>query len=147
MKDDNWAFYPYIQQKQEETEKTKKKKGQKKSNTQKMGGLENGQEVVPPFFFQKNGFSEILKKPIFIAFPEEWVATIFFQKGYVKEDRLRGRTKMITFWCLLRQKCLRRCQSKKKGGVEGRSPPPQKGREKHSHGRVLVVFVVVGCCF
>ena len=34
--------------------KKKKKKGPKKSNTQKMGGLENGQEVVPPFFFQKS---------------------------------------------------------------------------------------------
>ena len=37
----------------EETEKRRKKKGPKKSNTQFLGGLENGQEVVPPFFFKK----------------------------------------------------------------------------------------------
>ena len=32
-------------------------------------------------FLQKNGFFKILQKnPIFIAFPEKWVATIFFFK-------------------------------------------------------------------
>ena len=64
--------------KQKKEEKTKKKKKQKKSNTQKMGCLENGQEVVPPFFPQKSGFSKSSKTPIFIAFPEKWVVAIFF---------------------------------------------------------------------
>ena len=48
----------------EETEKRKKKKkgkGQKKSNTQFLGGLENGQEVVPPFLSKKSGFSKSSK--------------------------------------------------------------------------------------
>ena len=69
----------------EETEKRRKKKGPKKKGyTQFLGGLENGQEVVPPFFFKKTGFSKFSKTPIFIAFPEKnGVATIFFQKGYV----------------------------------------------------------------
>ena len=40
--------------------KEEKKKAKKKSNTQKMGGLENGQEVVPPFFSKKIGFFKIL---------------------------------------------------------------------------------------
>ena len=67
-----------------------------------MGGLENGQEVVPHFFSKKSGFSKSSKKPFFIAFPEKWVATIFFSKRLCyKEDRLRGQKKMITFRCLL----------------------------------------------
>ena len=45
----------------EETEKRRKKKGPKKSNTQFLGGLENGQEVVPPFFSKKSGFSKSSK--------------------------------------------------------------------------------------
>ena len=56
----------------EETEKTQK------SNTQKMGGLENGQEVVPPFFPKKWGFSKSSKTPIFIAFPEKMGGRHFF---------------------------------------------------------------------
>ena len=43
----------------EETEKRRKKKAPKKGHTQKMGGLQNGQEVVPPFFSKKNGFFNI----------------------------------------------------------------------------------------
>ena len=39
-------------------QKKEEKKGQKKSNTQFLGGLENGQEVVPPFFSKKSGFSK-----------------------------------------------------------------------------------------
>ena len=64
----------------EETEKRRKtkKKKNKKSNTQKMGGLENGQEVVPPFFSQKMGFFKILKNPYFIAFPEKMGGRHFF---------------------------------------------------------------------
>ena len=58
--------------------KKKKKKGPKKSNTQKMGGLENGQEVVPPFFSKKSGFSKSSKTPIFIAFPEKMCGNHFF---------------------------------------------------------------------
>ena len=47
----------------EETEKRRKKN--KESNTQKMGGLENGQEVVPPFF-PKNGVFQNPQKPLFL---------------------------------------------------------------------------------
>ena len=60
----------------EETEKRRKKK--QKSNTQKMEGLENGQEVVPPFFPKKWGFSKSSKTPIFIAFPENGWSPFFF---------------------------------------------------------------------
>ena len=124
----------------------KQKKGPKKSNTQFLGGLENGQEVVPQFFSKRSGFSKSSKKPIFIAFPEKMGGNHCFSKRLCyKEDRLRGQKK-INFLVPFRQKCLRRCQSKKRGGWRGRSPP-QKGREKQSHGRGLVVFVVVGCCF
>ena len=45
---------------QKKQKKKKKKKRPKKSNTPKMGGLENGQEVVPPFFQKKNGSFKIL---------------------------------------------------------------------------------------
>ena len=64
----------------EETEKRRKtkKKNQKKRNTQKMGGLENGQEVVPPFLSKKTGFSKSSKTPIFIAFPEKMGGNHFF---------------------------------------------------------------------
>ena len=111
-----------------------------------MGGLENGQEVVPPFFPKKRGFSKSSKTPNFIAFPEKMGGNHFFQEGYVTKRTDLEAKKNDNFLVPFRQKCLRRCQSKKKGGWGGQSPP-QKGREKHSHGRVLVVFVVVGCCF
>ena len=82
--------------------KKKKKKGPKKKVTPKKWGLQNGQEVVPPFFSKKTGFSKTPKTPIFIAFPEKWVATIFLEKGYVtKRTDLEGKKQMITFWCLL----------------------------------------------
>ena len=82
----------------EETEKRRKKK----SNTQKMGGLQNGQEVVPPFFPQNSGFSKSSKTPIFIAFPEKMGGRHFFSKRLCyKEDTFRRAKKMITFWCLL----------------------------------------------
>ena len=74
----------------EETEKRRKKKKQKKSNTQKMGGLENGQEVVPPFLPQKSGFLKSSKTPIFIAFPEKVGGRHFFWKRLCyKEDTFR----------------------------------------------------------
>ena len=84
----------------------KQKKQEKKTpkyNTHFWGGLENGQEVVPPFFPQKVlFFSKILKNPIFIAFPEKWVATTFFPKRLCyKEDTFKGAKKMITFWGLI----------------------------------------------
>ena len=60
-----------------DAEDTEKQEEQKKSNTHFWGGLENGQEVVPPFFAQE-GFFKILKAPILIAFPEKWVAATFF---------------------------------------------------------------------
>ena len=47
------------------------------------GGLENGQEVAPPLFSPKSGFSKSSKTPIFIAFPEKMGGNHFFQKGYV----------------------------------------------------------------
>ena len=45
-------------------QKKRRKKKQKKSYTQKMGGLQNGQEIVPPFFSKKTGFSKFSKTPI-----------------------------------------------------------------------------------
>ena len=67
-----------------------------------MGGLENGQEVVPPFLSKKSGFSKSSKTPTFIAFPEKMGGNHFFEKGYVtRRTPLEGQKKMITFWCLL----------------------------------------------
>ena len=67
-----------------------------------MGGLEKGQEVVPPFLSKKTGFSKSSKTPIFIVFPEKMGGNHFFFKGYVtKRTLLEGQKKMITFWCLL----------------------------------------------
>ena len=63
----------------EETEKRRKKQ-KKESNTQKMGGLENGQEVVPPFFPQKIGFFEILKNPYFYSVSRKNGWSPFFLK-------------------------------------------------------------------
>ena len=65
-------------------EEEQKKKGPQKNNTHFLGCLENGQEVVPPFFSKKSGFSKSSKTPIFIAFPEKWVATIFFKKAMLQ---------------------------------------------------------------
>ena len=48
----------------EETEK-RRKKNQKKGNTPKMGCLENGQEVVPPFF-PKNRVFQNPQKHLFL---------------------------------------------------------------------------------
>ena len=67
---------------QKKTEKEEEKKRPKKSNTQFLGGLENGQEVVPPFFSKKSGFSKSSKTPIFIVFPEK-MGGRHFKKGYV----------------------------------------------------------------
>ena len=69
--------------------KKKKKKGPKKNNTQKMGGLENGQEVVPPFFSKKSGFSKSSKNPTFIAFPKKLGGNHFFFKKAMLQ---RGQT-------------------------------------------------------
>ena len=89
-------------QKKQKKKKKKKRKAQKKRLHPKNGGLQNGQEVVPLFFSKKSGFSKFSKTPIFIAFPEKWVATIFFQKGYVTmRTLLEGQKKMITFCRLL----------------------------------------------
>ena len=81
----------------------KKRKAKKKGYTQKMGGLQNGQEVVPLFFFQKKtGFSKFSKTPIFIAFPEKMGGHHFFSKRLCyNEDTFRRAKKMITFCCLL----------------------------------------------
>ena len=63
----------------EETEKKEeKKKKPKKKEHPKNGGLEKGQEVVPPFLSKKTGFSKSSKTPIFIAFPEKMGGNYFF---------------------------------------------------------------------
>ena len=68
----------------EETEKRRKnkKKAQKKV-TPIFGWPSKRAGSSSTIFLQKIGFSKSSKNPIFIAFPEKWVATIFFQKGYV----------------------------------------------------------------
>ena len=59
-----------------------------------MGGLQNGQGVVPPFFSKKTGFSKFSKTPIFIAFPEKMGGHHFFSKRLCyKKDLLRGKKK------------------------------------------------------
>ena len=84
------SFFEHLLARCRRNRKMKKNKNPKKSNTPKMGGLENGQEVVPPFFPQKWGFSKSSKTPIFIAFPEKWVVAIFFWKRLCyKEDTFR----------------------------------------------------------
>ena len=68
----------------------KRKKRPKKNNTHFLGGLENGQEVVPPFF-PKKGIFQNPQKPNFIVFPEKWMAATFFWKRLCyKEDTFRG---------------------------------------------------------
>ena len=111
--------------------KKRKKEGQKKSNIHFLGGLENGQAVVPPLFSQKLGFSKFSKTPIFIAFPEKMGGNHFFEKGYVtRRTDLEG--KNDNFLVSFRHKCLRRCQTEKRGvgGGGGRSPPPPKKKKK-----------------
>ena len=82
----------------QKTEKQTKKKG-KKLYTHFGGGLENGQEVVPPFFSQKKGLSKSSKTPIFIVFPEKWVAVTFSEKGRsYKEETFRGAKANDHFW-------------------------------------------------
>ena len=93
--------HPLARCRRNRKKKKKKGKGPKKIYTQILGGLENGQEVVPPFFPQKSGFFQNPQNPIFIAFPEKWVATIFLKRLCYKEDTFRRAKKMITFWCLL----------------------------------------------
>ena len=83
----------------EETDKRRKKKAKKKGYTQKMGGLQNGQEVVPPFFPKKTVFS---LKPLFLwRFPKNGWQPFFFKRLCYKKDILRGKKKVITFCCLL----------------------------------------------
>ena len=58
-----------------------------------MGGLENGQEVVPPFF-PKNGVFQKSSTPIFVAFPKNGWQPFFFEKGYVtRRTPLEGQKK------------------------------------------------------
>ena len=74
--------------------KQKNKKKNLKNNTHFGGGLENGQEVVPPFFFPKNVFLKMLKSPFFIAFPEKVGGGHFFKKDLgCKEGTFRGAKK------------------------------------------------------
>ena len=111
--------------------KEEKKRKAKKRLHPKNGGLQNGQEVVP-LFFQKIGFFKFSKTPIFIAFPEKMGGDHFFQKGYVTMRTLLEGQKNDNFLLPFRQKCLRRCQSKKRGGLGGAKPPPKRKREAES---------------
>ena len=73
----------------EETEKKKEKqKRPKKSNTHFWGGLENGQEVVPPFF-PKIGFFKILKNPYFYSVSRKngW-QPFFFKKAMLQGGQI-----------------------------------------------------------
>ena len=141
-------FYTPACQMQKKQKKEEEKKKRQKEVTPIFGGaLKTGSSST--IFSKKSGFffpnSSKSLNPIFIAFPEKMGGNHFFEKGYVtRRTALEG--KNDNFLVSFRHKCLRRCQTKKRGEVGGRSPP-QKGREKHSHGIVLVVFVVVGCCF
>ena len=74
----NRVFSHTLCRRNRKKKKKKKKKKQKQRNTQKMGCLENGQEVVPPFLAKKSGFSKSSKTPIFIAFPEKMGGNHFF---------------------------------------------------------------------
>ena len=131
---------------QKKQKKNNKKKAPKKSNTHFLGGLENGQEVVPPSLSKKSGFSKSSKTPIFIKFPEKLGGNHFFSKRLCyKEDSLRG-GKNDNFLVPFKTEMSEKMPNPKNRGVVGGAKPPQKGREKHSHGRVLVVFVVL-CCF
>ena len=79
-----------MQKKQKREEK--KNKQTKKVTPKKwpLGGLQNGQEVVPPFFSKKTGFSKFSKTPIFIAFPKKMGGHHFFSKRLCyKEDTFR----------------------------------------------------------
>ena len=68
---------------QKKQKKEEKKECPKKSNIHFLGGLENGQEVVPPFFSKKSFF--FIKNPIFIVFPEKngW-QPFFFKKAMLQ---------------------------------------------------------------
>ena len=65
---------------EETAKKEGKKRRPKKSNIHFLGGLENGQEVVPPFFSKKSGFSKFSKTPIFIVSPRKVGGNHFFFK-------------------------------------------------------------------
>ena len=62
-----------------ETEKQEEKTRPNKF-TPILGGLENGQEVAPPFSLQKGFFLKILKNPIFIVFPESGWRSLFLKR-------------------------------------------------------------------
>ena len=87
----NRVFWHTLLLDAEETEKRRKKKERpkKKSNTQFLGGLQNGQEVVPPFFSKKSGFSKSSKKPYFYSVSRKIGWQPFF---YKKAMLQRGQT-------------------------------------------------------
>ena len=75
----------------EETEKQEEKQ---------LGGLENGQEVVPPFFPENGGFQNRQKPRFYSVSRKKKVATMFFEKRLCyKEDTFRGATKMNFLGC------------------------------------------------
>ena len=73
----------------EETEKQQEEKNPKKSNTHFLGGLRKRAGSSSTFFApKKRVFFKILKNPIFIVFPEKWVATIFFKKAMLQGGQI-----------------------------------------------------------
>ena len=81
------------------------------------------------------------------------MVAIFFEKGYVTRRTLLEGQKNDNFWVSFRQKCLRRCQNKKKGGLGGAKPLPESKREAESWQSsccfcccLLLFFCFSGCC-
>ena len=87
----------------EETEKRRKIKERPKKRLHPKNGGPSKRAGSSSTFFPKNRVFQNSLKPLFLQrFPKKWVATIFFQKGYVTmRTLLEGQKKMITFCCLL----------------------------------------------
>ena len=69
---------------QKKQKKEKKKEGKKKTSIF-WGGLENGQEVVSPFFSKKSGFSKFSKTPTFYSVSRKnGCQPIFFKKAMLQ---------------------------------------------------------------
>ena len=148
----NRVFWHTLLLDAEETEKRKKtKKKQKKRLHPKNGGPSKRAGSSSTFFLSKEtGFSESSKTPIFIAFPEKMGGHHFFSKRLCfKKDTFRRAKKNDNFLVPFRQKCLRRCQSKKRGGWGGEAPPKKEERSRVMAQLLLflLLLVVVFCFF
>ena len=127
--------------------KRKEKKGKKKVTPNFGGASKTGRKWFHHFCPKSfSFFSKSSKTKIFIAFPEKLGGNHFFEKGYVtKRTDLEGK-KSDNFLVPFRQKCLRRCQSKKRGGWGGEAPPPKKEERSTVMAEFLLFllfFVVV----